>query len=86
MKHRNDPTRNLIMAWRSGPNGYTFFHDIKKAPRWIRNRGQLLSPCDVAGCKDLIGDRAWYVREPGFGVICQDCAKRQFGVEPPTKG
>ena len=72
------------MIWRWGPDRYEVYREVKKAPRWIRNRGQLRSPCDVAGCKNWIGYLAWYVRHPGFGVICQDCAERTFGVVRST--
>lgn len=90
MKHRNDPTRNLIMTWRWGPDRYEVYTEVRKAPRWIRNYGSRLGSvwgtCGVAGCKYLPDDREWYVRHPFLGVVCQDCAKRHFGVEPPGKG
>lgn len=78
----NDPRRNLIQHWSWGDR-VDIYVDSKTAPRWIRNRGLLMSPCDVAGCKQFIEKGAWYVRHPFLGVVCASCAPA-FGVQQPA--
>ena len=79
---RNDPRRNLIQTWHWGTS-VDIYTDPKKAPRWIRNRGLHMSPCDVAGCKQFTDKGAWYVRHPFLGIVCEPCAA-QFGAYRPT--
>ena len=75
---RNDPHRNLIGSWHWGDR-VELYVEGRKAPRWVLNRGQLGSPCDVAGCKRYIERGEWYVRHPFLGVVCRDCASK-FGA------
>lgn len=77
-----DPRGNLIQTWQWGDMGEVeIYVDPKKAPRWILNRGLLMSPCDVMGCKRFIERSEWYVRHPFLGVVCRDCSVG-FGVVP----
>jgi hypothetical protein len=73
----NDPRRNLISTWSWGKS--VDIYEPSKAPRWILNKGALLDPCDVAGCKEFIRYGHWYVRHPFLGVVCADCAET-FGA------
>ncbi len=69
----NDPHRNLIQTWCWGAR-VDVYTDPKTAPRWVLNKGALLNPCDVAGCKEFIPTGAWYVRHPFLGIVCRDCS------------
>lgn len=77
---KNDPHRNLIPTWHWGDR-VELYNDPRKAPRWVLNRGALLDPCDVAGCKRLVMKGEWYIRHPFLGVVCRDCSV-SFGVVP----
>lgn len=77
----NDPRRNLIQTWHWGDRVEVYV-DPKKAPRWVLNRGLLMSPCDVMGCKRFIDRSEWYVRHPFLGIVCSSCAPA-FGVQQP---
>lgn len=78
----NNPHRNRIRSWNWGETT-TIYRDPLKAPRWIKCRGLLRDPCDVAGCKRYVGAGEWYVLHPFLGVVCSDCAPT-FGAFPPT--
>ncbi len=72
MLKANDPRRNLISHWNWG--GRVEFYEFKDCPRWIKCRGLLRDPCDVAGCQAFVLKGEWYVRHPFLGVVCQRCA------------
>lgn len=74
----NDPTRNTIQTWAWGDR-VEIYVTPAAAPRWIKCRGLLLDPCDVAGCKRHIDRGEWYVRHPFLGVVCRGCAA-DFGA------
>ena len=76
--HPNDPTRNRIQTWSWGDR-VELYAVPSQAPRWIKCRGLLRDPCDVAGCKRFIDRGEWYVSHPFLGVVCRDCAV-QFGA------
>jgi len=90
MKHRNDPTRNLIQTWYWGPGRFEIYTDPKKAPRWIRNYGDRLGDvhgtCAVPWCKEIPKPSEWYVRHPFLGVVCVNCAQKEFGAVLPYSG
>ena len=79
---RNDPRRNLIQTWSWGTS-VDIHTDPKTAPRWILNRGLLMNPCEVAGCKKYIPKGAWYVRHQFLGPVCEPCAAK-FGAYRPS--
>lgn len=78
-----DPTARLIPTWHWGDH-VEVYREASKAPRWVRCRGLLRDPCDVAGCKRFIVAGEWYVRHPFLGVVCADCARRFGAIEPTT--
>jgi hypothetical protein len=77
-----DPRRNLIQTWSWGDK-VDVYVSAKDAPRWIRNKGMMFSRCDVAGCDEIPAKGDWYVRHPGFGVVCARCAP-DFGATVPA--
>lgn len=77
---KNDPRRNLIQTWCWGTGKVEMYVDPKRAPRWIKNKGLLGSPC--FHCKSHIFPGCWYVRHPDiWDPICRRCSE-EFGARP----
>lgn len=79
----NNPHKYRIRTWSWGQE-VTVYLDVLKSPRWIKCRGLLRDPCDVAGCKRFIDRGDWYVRHPFLGVVCRHCAAT-FGAFLPDE-
>lgn len=79
---KRHPDRYLIQMWPQG-NGMRLYLSKSIAPKWVLNRGMLRSPCDIAGCKELVPKGSWYVRHPSHGIVCERCAEEIAQRFPP---